>query len=78
MPANAIPALPCSGIKVQESPAWLQERLKAIGLRPINNIVDITNYIQHETGQPLHAFDYEAIKWQKSGGEKHCPRNTAV
>lgn len=50
-----------AGIEVKESPRWMQERLKAIGLRPINNIVDITNYIQHETGQPLHAFDYDAI-----------------
>ncbi|MEI6946133.1 phenylalanine--tRNA ligase subunit beta [Paraflavisolibacter sp. H34] len=53
------------GITVKESPKWLQQRLKAIGLRPINNIVDITNYIQHETGQPLHAFDYDAITGQK-------------
>jgi phenylalanyl-tRNA synthetase beta chain len=50
-----------AGVKVQESPKWLQQRLKAIGLRPINNIVDITNFIQHETGQPLHAFDYNEI-----------------
>ena len=50
------------GIKVEPSPAWLQKRLKAIGVRPINNIVDITNYIQHETGQPLHAFDLDAIE----------------
>jgi len=51
-------------IKVQESPKWLQQKLKAIGLRPINNIVDITNFIQHETGQPLHAFDYNEINDQ--------------
>jgi phenylalanyl-tRNA synthetase beta chain len=51
-------------VKVDESPKWLQQKLKAIGLRPINNIVDITNFIQHETGQPLHAFDYNEIKNQ--------------
>ena len=52
-------------VQVKESPKWLQERLKAIGLRPINNIVDITNFIQHETGQPLHAFDYDQINEHK-------------
>jgi phenylalanyl-tRNA synthetase beta chain len=51
-----------ANVKIQESPKWLQEKLKSIGLRPINNIVDITNFIQHETGQPLHAFDYDEIK----------------
>jgi phenylalanyl-tRNA synthetase beta chain len=50
-----------AGIEVKPSPKWMQDRLKAIGLRPIHNIVDITNYIQHETGQPLHAFDLDAI-----------------
>jgi len=44
-------------VTVKESPDWLKNKLKAIGLRPINNIVDITNYLLYETGQPLHAFD---------------------
>lgn len=50
-----------SGIKVSASPTWLQNRLKAIGLSPINNIVDATNYILHTWGQPLHAFDASKI-----------------
>ena len=54
-----------TGVKVGPSPEWLQKKLRAIGLRPINNIVDITNFIQHETGQPLHAFDYDAIEGQQ-------------
>ena len=50
-----------SGISVHESPNWLQDRLKAIGLTPKNNIVDVTNYVLHELGQPLHAFDASKI-----------------
>ncbi len=49
------------GVTVGPSPAWLQNRLRAIGQNPINNVVDITNFVLHETGQPLHAFDVAAI-----------------
>ena len=50
-----------SGITIKQSPAWLQNRLKAIGINPKNNIVDVTNYVLHELGQPLHAFDAAKI-----------------
>ncbi|MDR2765306.1 MAG: phenylalanine--tRNA ligase subunit beta [Tannerella sp.] len=50
------------GVTVKESPAWLKNRLQTIGLRPINNVVDITNFILHELGQPLHAFDAARIR----------------
>ncbi|OGH09663.1 MAG: phenylalanine--tRNA ligase subunit beta [Candidatus Levybacteria bacterium RBG_16_35_6] len=64
------------GVTVKESPGWLKERLRKINQRPINNIVDITNYVMFELGNPIHAFDYHKIKGQTmivtqtSGGEK--------
>lgn len=49
------------GVSVEESPQWLKKLLQAIGLRPVNNVVDITNFVLHELGQPLHAFDYQRL-----------------
>ena len=54
-----------TGVSVNTSPSWLQNRLKAIGLKPLNNIVDATNYVLHELGQPLHAFDADKIRGNK-------------
>ncbi|TAL74209.1 MAG: phenylalanine--tRNA ligase subunit beta, partial [Bacteroidetes bacterium] len=54
-----------SGVNVGESPEWLKNRLRAVELKPINNIVDITNFVQHEIGQPLHAFDADRIEGRK-------------
>ena len=68
-------ALLVRGVEVGESPAWLKKRLAAIGLRPRNNVVDVTNFVLHECGQPLHAFDLEKIAGPKivvrcaAGGE---------
>lgn len=62
-----------SGLEVKPSPKWLQQRLSAIGVRPVNNIVDATNYVLQALGQPLHAFDFDAIK----GGEIRIGRASA-
>ena len=63
-----------SGIEVKESPAWLQNSLRAIGIRPINNVVDVTNYITHDIGQPMHAYDLREIR----GGVIKAERLKAV
>jgi len=58
-------SLSISGISIKESPEWLKDKLNAIGVRPINNVVDVTNFVLHELGQPLHAFDADAITGNK-------------
>lgn len=68
-------SLTISGVTVGQSPEWLKEKLNAIGIRPLNNVVDVTNYVLFELGQPLHAFDADEIK----GGRvsvRNCPDET--
>jgi phenylalanyl-tRNA synthetase beta chain len=76
---NACPrysGITISGITVEESPAWLKDFLKSIGVRPINNVVDITNFVLFELGQPLHAFDTDYITGNKVV-VKQLPEGTA-
>jgi phenylalanyl-tRNA synthetase beta chain len=65
-------------IKIESSPFWLQDRLLSVGLRPINNIVDITNFVMMETGQPLHAFDFERLAENRIVVRTAAPGETFV
>ncbi len=66
------------GVSVGESPEWLQQRLTAVGLRPRNNVVDVTNFVLFECGQPLHAFDYDQLAEGRIGVRRAAPGETFV
>lgn len=71
---DAVPrfsAITMSGVRIAPSPTWLQVNLSRLGLRPINNIVDLTNYFMILTGQPLHAYDYDKVKALSGGDHAH-------
>src|SRR3990167_2957313 len=63
-------AILIKNVKLKPSPEWMQRRLIAVNLRPINNVVDISNYIMHEVGQPVHTFDYDKIQGAKMVNRK--------
>ena len=65
-------------VTVGPSPAWLQERLQRAGMRPINNVVDITNYVMLEIGQPIHAFDYDLVRGKQIIARRARPGETLV
>ncbi len=63
-------------VTITDSPDWLKNRLKAIGLRPVNNVVDATNFVLHEMGQPLHAFDYDRVTGKKIVVQSYLQKRT--
>ena len=67
-----------SGVKITPSPKWLKERLKVCGIKPINNVVDIANFVMLETGQPLHAFDLEKLEADKGESKRGLRRKIIV